>query len=67
MTEQNCKHTSFACEQSKATGVNFEIGIVRCSQCGTAIGVLYPQVPTALYALGEKLDALQKTVQNLSN
>jgi len=65
--EQSCKHTSFSSEQANVAGINTKIGIVRCTQCGTAIGVLYPQVPDAFNALCEKLDVLQKAIQNLQH
>ena len=67
MPDQNCKHTSFSTEQGDATGANIKIGIVRCSQCGTAIGALYPQALIALSALGDKLDAIQQEIKKLQH
>jgi transcription elongation factor Elf1 len=60
MNQPDCTHKSFACEQVDAAGSNIKIGIVRCTQCGKAIGTLYPQVPNVLNAIGEKLDAVLK-------
>jgi len=63
--EKQCTHKSFSSEQVDVSGANIKIGIIRCSQCGAAIGVLYPQAPAVLNAIGEKLDVLQKEVQKL--
>ena len=46
MTEP-CKHASFAYEEAVARrtdGTSIKIGVVRCSDCGIAIGAFLPQV-----------------------
>jgi hypothetical protein len=65
--DQPCKHRSFSYENITATGANIKLGIVRCSQCGTAIGAFIPQVPDALNGISEKLDNLKKDIQRLNS
>jgi hypothetical protein len=55
-----CTHTLFTCELADVTNIPTQIGIVRCSECGTAIGVIYPQIMNAFNTIGYKLDAIQK-------
>ena len=69
----DCKHQSFVIEIADARnpdGTPFTgIGIARCLLCGTAIGVVHPQMPkilNALDVLGEKIDALETAVKNFA-
>jgi hypothetical protein len=59
---KNCAHTSFSCELENVTGIRIKIPVIRCTDCGMAIGVLWAQIPDALNAIGEKLDAILKKV-----
>jgi hypothetical protein len=65
MNQTDCKHKLFVIEKATVSSLNCSIGIVRCSQCGTAIGSLYPQMPDALNAIGFKLDNLLEAIQKL--
>ena len=58
---ENCTHGSFCCETVNATGSNLKIAIIRCTDCGEAIGAFLPQLPDALNRLGEKLDVILKS------
>jgi hypothetical protein len=42
--ESNCKHLSFHYEEAKLqrNGIEFNIAIIRCTNCGTAIGTFIP-------------------------
>jgi predicted nucleotidyltransferase len=66
MTDQNCKHTSLECVQERVSGADIKLAIIRCSHCGTAIGVLYPQIPDVVSKIGAKLDTIQESIKNLS-
>jgi transcription elongation factor Elf1 len=66
MIQTDCKHKLFSLETTTVNGLNCKIGIVRCSQCGTAIGAFIPQVLDALNAIGGKLDALQESIKRLT-
>jgi transcription elongation factor Elf1 len=65
--EQSCKHRSFSFEVITATGANMNIGIVRCNQCGTAIGAFIPQIPNALNVISRQLDDLKKDIQRIKS
>jgi transcription elongation factor Elf1 len=59
---QSCVHTLFSYEEAKPLGANRKIGIVRCNQCGTAIGVFLPEIAAALEVINQKLDDLQHRI-----
>lgn len=63
--EQPCKHRSFSYETVAATGASIGIGIVRCGECGMAIGAFIPQTPDALNVLSRQIDELKKDIRRL--
>jgi transcription elongation factor Elf1 len=56
----NCAHAAFSCSLESATGSNMQIAIIRCTDCGEAIGAFLPQIPDAINSLNEKIDYLIK-------
>jgi len=66
---ENCAHESFVVEFVNATGTNkgvlaLEVPIVRCTDCGKAIGSFLP--PSMLDGVKGRLDSLEKAVQSLN-
>jgi hypothetical protein len=60
---QACTHVVFSYEEVKPVGTNRTIGIVRCSQCGTAIGAFLLETANALTVINQKLDDLQSRIR----
>lgn len=60
---ENCAHCSFQYETVTASGVN--VAIIRCSECGEAIGAFLPQLPDALNKLAQGLTTLYDEVKKL--
>jgi heterodisulfide reductase subunit A-like polyferredoxin len=59
MTEQ-CKHTSFTCEQEKISGSEKMIEVIRCTRCGVAFAAFSIETAKVLTAIISKLDSLHR-------
>ena len=63
--EQNCKHTSFTCEEVNTVGSNLKIAVIRCSDCGEAIGAFPSDMPANINRLINDADRLYKEIRKL--
>jgi len=58
---QGCTHGYFRSEVAMVDG-NVPIQIIRCSQCGTAVGAIDARIPDALNEIGMGINKLGEMV-----
>jgi len=62
---EGCAHDSFAYELVNVAGINHKIAVLRCSDCGQAIGTFVPEVPDAINRLAQGINALYEEVKKI--
>jgi transcription elongation factor Elf1 len=59
-SRDNCIHRSLELTGEDVRNSTAKLTVVRCANCGTAIGVMINELPVALDTLNQKLDYLIK-------
>lgn len=60
-TVKDCAHESFDCEKVSVEGFRYKLAVVRCKDCGEAVGVFIADLPTAINSIGRKIDGIKSS------